>query len=95
MNRKTLGSTPETPPPLNDAPDIKARSYSLALCGLDQGWKKPRFFGIFLRFLGFLGFNVHNAEHRLYDPQLPQVAYMKMSANSFYYSVPNFPIWKW
>jgi len=23
-----------------------------------QGWKKPRFFGF------FLGFNVHNAEHR-------------------------------
>ena len=34
----------------------------------DQGWKKPRFFGIFVkvfRFLRFfLGFNVHNAEHR-------------------------------
>jgi len=43
-----------------------------------QGWKNLGFFGFFLRFLGFfgffkvfkaflkvfLGFNVHNAEHR-------------------------------
>jgi len=42
---------------------------------IHQGWKKPRFFGFFL---GFLGFNVHNAEHRyiIYDPR--QVAYMKI-----------------
>jgi len=31
-------------------------SSSSAAAGLLQGWKKPRFFGIFLRFLGFLGF---------------------------------------
>ena len=36
----------------------------------EAGLEKPRFFGIFLRFLvfyvflGYLGFNVHNAEHR-------------------------------
>jgi len=29
-----------------------------------QGWKKPRFFGFFFGFFIFLGFNVHNAEHR-------------------------------
>ena len=40
MNCKTLG--PRDPqPPLNEAPDMKARSYSLALCGLDVGaWKR-------------------------------------------------------
>ena len=42
-NRKTLGSRdPKPPPPLNDAPDMKARSYSLALCGLDVGWRRHR-----------------------------------------------------
>ena len=35
--------------------------YGLGLPSV-QGWKKPRFFGIFL--IGFLGFNVHSAEHR-------------------------------
>jgi len=38
MNRKTL------PPPLNDAPGMKARSYSLALCDFDVGaWRRHRF----------------------------------------------------
>jgi len=42
MNRKTLWvQRPQPPPPLNDAPDMKARSYSLALCGLDMGaWRR-------------------------------------------------------
>jgi len=39
INRKTLGV--QRPPPLNDAPDMKARSYPLALCGLDVGaWRR-------------------------------------------------------
>ena len=44
---------------------------------LPRAGKKPRFFGIF--FIGFLGFNAHNAEHRyiIYDPR--QVTYMKIS----------------
>ena len=41
MNRKTLGVQRPQPPTLNDAPDMKARSYSLALCGLDVGaWRR-------------------------------------------------------
>ena len=40
MNHKTLG-VQGPKPPLNDAPDRKARSYSLALCGLDVGaWRR-------------------------------------------------------
>jgi len=40
MNRKTLGFR-DPSLPLNDAPDRKARSYSLALCGLDVGaWRR-------------------------------------------------------
>ena len=41
MNRKTLGVQEPQPPPPNDAPDTKARSYSLALRGLDVGaWRR-------------------------------------------------------
>jgi len=32
----------------------------------DQGWKKPRVLEFVFKFFVFLGFNVHNAEHR-YD----------------------------
>ena len=40
MNHKTLG-VQGPKPPLNDAPDRKARSYSLALCGLDvAAWRR-------------------------------------------------------
>ena len=41
MNRKTLRVQRPQPPTLNDAPDMKARSYSLALCGLNVGaWRR-------------------------------------------------------
>ena len=45
MNRKTLGvQRPQLL--LNDAPDMKARSYSLALCGLDvRAWRRHPKFG--------------------------------------------------
>ena len=65
--------------------------------------KNLDFFGIFYRFLGFLGFlkvffrflgfNVHNTEHRyiIYDPR--QVTYMKICLLVHYlYSVLNCPI---
>ena len=40
MNRKTFG-VQRTQLALNDAPDMKARSYSFALCGLDVGaWRR-------------------------------------------------------
>ena len=36
------GAEPQPPSPLNDAPGMKARSYSLALRGLDVGaWRRP------------------------------------------------------
>ena len=38
---QNLGGSETPAAPLNDAPDRKARSYSLALCGLDVGaWRR-------------------------------------------------------
>ena len=36
-SQNQLGVQRRPAPPLNDAPDMKARSYSLAMCGLDVG----------------------------------------------------------